>query len=241
MTVMRLQKYLSQAGIASRRASEQLISDGRVSVNGIRITTLGHKVDSSSDQISFDDKIVELTTSFKTYLFYKPRGYICSASSDQGKTILEFFKDIDLRLYPVGRLDKDSEGLLLLTNDGELANQLTHPRYNQHKTYQVTVSGEFSEFKLKKLNSSMIIDNYEIRPAKVTVAKQRGHSGKTELTVELKEGRNRQIRKMCQAVDLRIHRLTRTKLHFLTLGNLKPGRWRELTDNEIKQLLNTQL
>jgi len=238
MTVMRLQKYLSQAGIASRRASEQLIADGRVTVNGSTVTTPGEKVDTTNDQITFDGNPVKPTSNIKTVIFYKPRGYICSASETQGKTIFEFFKDIELRLYPVGRLDKDSEGLLLLTNDGDLANKLTHPRYNQHKTYQVTVSGNVSDATLSALNKPMIIDDYKIRAATVYISEQRSRSGKTVLTFELKEGRNRQIRKMCEAVDLEIHRLTRTKVHSLTLGDLHPGEWRDLTEDELRNLTN---
>jgi len=236
MTVMRLQKYLSQAGIASRRASEKLIEDGRITVNGTTVTTPGQKVEPDNDKITFDGNPVQLSSTYKTIMLYKPRGYICSSSSSQGKTVFELLEDIDLRLYPVGRLDKDSEGLLLLTNDGELANKLTHPRYNQHKTYQVTVSGNMSDATLSALNKSMIIDDYKIRPVNVHISEQRSRSGKTVLTFELKEGRNRQIRKMCEAVDLRIHRLTRTKLHALTLGDLHPGQWRDLTENEIQDL-----
>ncbi len=236
MTVMRLQKYLSQAGIASRRASEQLIADGRVTVNGAKVTTPGQKVESDSDTITFDGNLVQLTTTYKTIMLYKPRGYICSSSESQGKTVFELLENIDLRLYPIGRLDKDSEGLLLLTNDGELANKLTHPRYNQHKTYQVTVSGNMSDATLSALNKPMIIDDYKIRPVKVYISEQRSRSGKTVLTFELKEGRNRQIRKMCEAVDLRIHRLTRTKLHSLTLGDLHPGEWRDLTASELQEI-----
>ena len=236
MTVMRLQKYLSQAGIASRRASEQLIADGRVTVNGAKVTTPGQKVESDSDTITFDGNLVQLTTTYKTIMLYKPRGYICSSSESQGKTVFELLENIDLRLYPIGRLDKDSEGLLLLTNYGELANKLTHPRYNQHKTYQVTVSGNMSDATLSALNKPMIIDNYKIRPVKVYISEQRSRSGKTVLTFELKEGRNRQIRKMCEAVDLRIHRLTRTKLHSLTLGDLHPGEWRDLTASELQEI-----
>ncbi len=136
----------------------------------------------------------------------------------------------------MGRLDKDSEGLLLLTNDGNFANQLTHPRYNQHKTYKVTVSGNITAETVKTLNNPMNIDNYLIRPAKVTIEQQRSRSGKSVLIFELTEGRNRQIRKMCEAVDLRIHRLTRTKLQTLTMGDLLPGQWRDLTKAEIEQL-----
>ena len=234
--MMRLQKYLAKAGIASRRASEQLIRDGRITLNGTPVTTPGQSVSEGVDVVTFDGTLVTLQTARRTILLYKPRGYICSASSAQGKTVLELVTDIEVRLFPVGRLDKDSEGLLLLTNDGELANQLTHPRYEQRKLYEVTVSGTVTEASLRILNRPMIIDAYEIQPAKVTILKTRRDSGRQVLLFELKEGRNRQIRKMCEAVELRIHRLVRTRLKDLTLGSLRPAQWRDLTEAEINDL-----
>jgi pseudouridine synthase len=231
---MRLQKYLAQAGVASRRASVQLIQDGRVTVNGKTITEPGHAVDETRDEVSVDGDQLTLPTQHRTILLYKPRGYICSASAAQGKTVLELIDGIEGRLFPVGRLDKDSEGLLLLTDDGDLANRLTHPRYEHRKRYEVTVSGNVTPETLVALNGPMMIDDYETRPARVTLEKQRRESGKTLLIFELKEGRNRQIRKMCEAVGLRIHRLTRTHINDLTLQDLHPGQWRELSEEELK-------
>ena len=233
---MRLQKYLAQAGVASRRASEQLIRDGRVGVNGETAATPGISVDPDTDCITVDGRTVERITEQRTILLYKPRGYICSAATDQRKTILELLTEISTRLFPVGRLDKDSEGLLLLTNDGDLANRLTHPRYQQRKRYEVTVSGVVDNAALTTLNGPMMIDDYEIRPATVTLLKMRQESGKTLLSFELREGRNRQIRKMCEAVGLRIHRLVRTEIKTLTLNSLHPGQWRDLTASEIEGL-----
>jgi len=236
MSTMRIQKFMAQAGVASRRASEKLISEGRVTLNGEVVTSPGIAVDSDKDHITFDGRPVSLPAEQRTVILYKPRGYICSASSAQGKTVLDLLSDIKERLYPIGRLDKDSEGLLLLTNDGELANKLTHPRYNQSKIYEVTVSGIISDAIMAKLNSPMRIDGYLIRPASVTIKEQRSESNKTVLVFHLKEGRNRQIRKMCEAVNLRIHRLTRTQVHTLTLENMRPGEWRNLTQEEIRKL-----
>jgi 23S rRNA pseudouridine2605 synthase len=233
---MRLQKYLAQAGVASRRASERLIHDGHVTVNGKPVPKTGQDVTPGRDQVEVDGVAVTLVTKTRTILLHKPRGYICSTSSIQGKTIFELLADIEERIFPVGRLDKDSEGVLLLTNDGELANRLTHPRYQQHKRYEVTVSGIVNDAALRALNSPMTLDDYEIQPAKVTLLKVRQESGKTLLRFDLKEGRNRQIRKMCESVDLRIHRLIRTEIKSLTLGALPPGKWRDLTDEELKQL-----
>ncbi len=233
---MRLQKFLAQAGVASRRASEAIISDGRVTVNGEVITELGSRVDPHKDVITLDGKVIELPREYRTIALYKPRGVICSASSEQGKTVLDLLGNAKERLFPIGRLDKDSEGLILLTNDGELANILTHPRHQQIKRYEVTVSGDVNDRTLTTLNDRLEIDGYKIRAAKVTVAQRRRESGKTVLIFELREGRNRQIRKMCDAVGLRIHRLVRTQIKHLALGNLTPGKWRNLTAAEVEQL-----
>jgi 23S rRNA pseudouridine2605 synthase len=233
---MRLQKYLAQAGIASRRASEQIIREGHVCVNNQLIEDPAHAVDETKDQVTVDGKVAALPSETKTLLIYKPRGYICSASSAQGKSVLELVDVPNTRLFPVGRLDKDSEGLLLLTNDGELTNTLTHPRYQQQKRYEVTVTGLVSPAVIQALNQPMLIDDYQIQPATVTIGKERQNSGKTLLIFELREGRNRQIRKMCETVGLRIHRLVRTQLKFLTLIGLQPGQWRELSDEELRKL-----
>lgn len=233
---IRLQKYLAQSGVASRRASEHLIRDGRIAVNGTVVTTLGTRITPGRDIITTDGVPVAPASSHRTIRLYKPRGYICSASSQQGKTVFSLLNDIDERLFPVGRLDKDSEGLLLLTNDGELANRLTHPRYTHHKCYRVTVSGSIDDSVLQKLNHPMTLDGYCIRPARVSVECHRRNSGKTVLRVELQEGRNRQIRNMCAATGLTVHRLVRTQLSALTLGTLKPGQWRDLTPRELAML-----
>lgn len=236
MTKLRLQKYLAQAGIASRRASAQRIQDGRVSVNGETITEPGHAVDVERDEIVVDGNTVTLPSGNRTIILNKPRGYICSSSSAQGKTVFDLIDGISERLFPVGRLDKNSEGLLLLTDDGDLANRLTHPSFEHSKRYEVTVSGNVTEEALATLNRSMTIDDYETRPAHVTLEQQRRESGKSMLVVELQEGRNRQIRKMCETVGLRIHRLVRTHVNDLTLQDLRPGQWRDLTEIEVKKL-----
>jgi len=236
MTKLRLQKYLAQAGVASRRASAQLIRDGRVSVNGEPVAEPGHAVDTATDEVTVDGAAIALPSEKRTIMMYKPRGYICSSSSAQGKTVLDLIEGIAERLFPVGRLDKDSEGLLLLTDDGDLANRLTHPSFGHSKRYEVTVSGSVTKEVLTTLNGPMTIDDYQTRPACVTLEKQRRESGKSQLVIELKEGRNRQIRKMCEAVGLRIHRLVRTHINNLTLQDLRPGQWRDLTDAEAKRL-----
>ena len=233
---MRLQKYLAQAGIASRRASEHIIREGRVCINNQLVEDPAHPVDEAADTVTVDGGAATLPTTTTTLLIYKPRGYICSATSAQGKSVLELVNDTDTRLFPIGRLDKDSEGVLLLTNDGALTNHLTHPRYQQQKRYEVTVTGLVSPAVIQELNQPMIIDDYQIQPATVTVGHERQNSGKTLLIFELREGRNRQIRKMCETVGLRIHRLVRTHLKFLTLEGLQPGQWRDLTEEELSKL-----
>ena len=167
---MRLQKYLAQAGIASRRASEHIIREGRVCINNQLVEDPAHPVDEAADTVTVDGGAATLPTTTTTLLIYKPRGYICSATSAQGKSVLELVNDTDTRLFPIGRLDKDSEGVLLLTNDGALTNHLTHPRYQQQKRYEVTVTGLVSPAVIKELNKPMIIDDYQIQPATVTVA-----------------------------------------------------------------------
>ena len=237
MNQIRLQKFLSQAGIASRRASEQLMRDGKIAVNGSVVTTPGTKIDPSKDRVTYNGKAVQPIENKTTILLYKPTGYICSTTSAQGKTVMELLSRIEKRLYPVGRLDKESEGLLLLTNCGELANQLMHPRYNQLKVYEVEVSGNLSSATLQKLNQRMLIDGYRIHPAKVTLLKAAQRSRHYNLLqFELKEGRNRQIRKMCEQVNLRVERLIRTQIQTLTIGNLQPGQWRELSADEVQSL-----
>jgi 23S rRNA pseudouridine2605 synthase len=233
---MRLQKYLAQAGVASRRASEQIIRDGRVAVNGATVTEVATNVEPGIDNVTVDGRAVDIATERRTIILHKPRGYVCSASGAQGKSVLDLLDGVEERLFPVGRLDKDSEGLLLLTNDGELTNRLTHPRHQQSKRYEVTVSGTVSGAAIDRLNSRMVIDGYKIQPARVTVIETRRQSGKTILAFVLKEGRNRQIRKMCDAVELRVHRLVRTGIKDLTLSGLRPGQWRDLTREEEEQL-----
>ena len=236
---MRLQKFMAHAGVASRRACEEIIRQGRVTVNGKPAAEPGVSVNPATDRIALDGKELSISTESRTFLIYKPRGYISSVSSAQGKSVLELIPPGAGRLYPVGRLDKDSEGLLLLTNDGELSNRLTHPRYNRHKTYEVTVEGEISPGVVAALNRPMEIDGYRIRPAKVTLQKSDPHTGRSRMRFVLHEGRNRQIRKMCEKVNLRVRRLVRTAIHDIKIDKMKPGEWRELSAAEIRRLMSS--
>ncbi len=237
VTSIRLQKFLADRGIASRRQSAQYISDGRVKVNGKLTTEPGMRIDPAKDKIVFDDQPVSQTReSFRTIMLYKPRGYLCSTSSAQGKTVYELISGIKERLVPVGRLDKNSEGLLIMSNDGHLVLHLTHPRFEQEKTYHATVSGEMNDQTLAILRSAMVIEGYKIRPATVKLLRESEKPGRFMLEFVLKEGRKRQIRHMCENANLTIHRLVRVKIKNLSLGGVKPGKWRDLTAEELRSL-----
>ena len=224
---IRLQKFLAQRGIASRRKSAELISEGLITINGQRVLEPGFRINPEKDIISINGKKIPIEIEKRrTIILYKPRGYICSTSEENGKTVYELTKRIKERIVPVGRLDKESEGLLLMSNDGDLILKLTHPRYGHEKTYEVTVSGEVNDLVLKKLQSAMIIDDYKIRPVKVELIRKE-KSGLFVLKFMLKEGRNRQIRKMCEQVNLNVMRLIRTKIGNLTLAGLRPGEWKD--------------
>jgi len=227
----RLQKLISAAHIASRRAAEQMILDGRVTVNG-EPATLGQTADPASDEILVDGKALYFSADKVYIMLNKPRGFVTTLQDEKGRrTVAELVQDAGLRLYPVGRLDLDSDGLLLMTDDGELANALMHPRQEVTKTYRTVVEGD-TEAALPILRSALEIDGYRIRPAEVAVPEP----GVLDITIH--EGRNRQVRKMCAAAGLRVRRLTRISEGPLTLGDLPPGKWRYLTENEIEAVKN---
>lgn len=233
----RLQKFLAARGIASRRGAADLVKAGRVQVNGQTVREPGWRVDARADHVAVDGReLPDERERLRTVLLNKPRGYVCSASERDGRTVLSLLGGVAERLVPVGRLDKNSEGLLLLSNDGDLVLRLTHPRFEQEKTYRVTVSGPVDARALATLRSRLTIDGYRIQPAAVEVLKEGAVQGRTILQFELREGRNRQIRKMCDAAGLTIHRLVRTRIRSLALGNLRPGEWRDLTPAERRAL-----
>lgn len=233
---MRLQKALAIAGIASRRAAEALIAQGVVTINDETVTRMGTTVDTDHDRIRVNGRPVEFTAPPLTLMLNKPAGYICSANDAQGRTVFELLRDIPQRLFTIGRLDKHSEGLLLLTNNGELAHRLSHPRHEHRKIYEVTVGGRVTPPMLAKLNGAMLIDGVPIQPARVIIVTQETGNHRTRLEFMLKEGRNRQIRKMCEQIGLRILQLRRTQVGQLKLGTLPAGHYRELTTGEWKRL-----
>ena len=235
MEKIRLQKFFTDMGIMSRRASEKVIEAGNVKVNG-QIAKLGDKVDPENDTIVYNGKVIKPSSEKKRYIMLnKPLGYVTTTSDEKGReTVLTLVKEVGERLYPVGRLDMYSEGLLILTNDGELTNRLTHPKHNMNKVYSVIIKGEISPDVLHTLNSPMEIDGYKLKPVKVRVVSLKNGNSNTLFT--LSEGRNRQIRKMCDACGLTIMRLTRISIGKLKLGELERGKWRDLTPSEIAYL-----
>ncbi len=219
----------------SRRASERVIEAGNVKINGV-IAKLGDKVDPENDTVVYNGKVIKPDGEKKRYIMLnKPLGYVTTTSDEKGReTVLSLLEGLDTRVYPVGRLDMYSEGLLILTNDGELTNRLTHPKHNMPKVYSVIIKGEISPDALHKLNSPMEIDGYKLKPVKVRVVSLKNGNSSTLFT--LNEGRNRQIRKMCDACGLTVMRLTRISIGKLKLGELERGKFRDLTPTEVAYL-----
>lgn len=231
----RLQKFMARHGIASRRACEEIITSGRVKVNGKQVTELGMVIDPARDKVEVDGRILKRAEQARYILIYKPRGYISSVSDPQGrKKVTDLIPDIKERLYPVGRLDYSSEGLMLLTNDGELAYQLTHPSYNMSKTYRVRVKGIPSNREIEQLSKGIYLDNYLTKPATFRFIDIREGNALFEITIH--EGRNRQIRRMFEKIGYEVIRLKRIKIGDLSLGNLKAGEYRHLLPSEIMRL-----
>lgn len=231
----RIQKIISDAGIASRRAGEAMISAGRVTVNGIT-AKLGESADPDADVICVDGKALSAAGK-KTYIMLnKPRGYVTSLHDEKGrKCVADLVRDAGVRLYPVGRLDMYSEGLLIMTDDGDAANRLMHPKNAVTKTYRADISGACSEKQLEMLSEPMEIDGYVIKPAQVEVL-ERADIG-CILEIRIHEGRNRQIRKMCKKCSLKLTRLVRIAEGGISLGNLPAGKWRYLNEEEMQEIL----
>lgn len=231
---IRLQKLLSEAGVASRRKAEEMILAGRVRVNGVP-AEIGGRADPNGDRITVDGRPLE-TKMKKVYLMlHKPRGYITTMSDEMDrKCVAELVRDIPERVFPVGRLDRESEGLLLMTNDGEFANAMMHPSHHVPKVYRVTVRPGVTEEQLIQFSTGMLIEGRKTAPAVVRVLSE--EPGRAVLEIVLREGRNRQIRKMCEQLGLEVARLRRTAVGFLKLGMLPSGKWRPLTAEEVRRL-----
>lgn len=242
----RLQKVLAEAGVGSRRACEELIEEGRVRVNGHLVSTLPAWVDPAKDHITVDGRHIKTREPHVYVMLFKPRGVVTTADDPEGRPrVVDFVEHPSkARLYPVGRLDMDSSGLLLLTNDGELANRLTHPRHEVHKTYEVVVGGALDESAVRKLEAGLFLnekrvskgDRAGVRTSPSRLKLKKRDRDRTLLTMELKEGRNRQIRRMMARFGHNVKKLRRVQMGPLKLRGLQPGQWRELTLSELTAL-----
>jgi pseudouridine synthase len=229
MPSIRLQKFLSQAGFCSRRKGEEYIQAGRVTVNGQAVMQLGAKVDPENAQVEVDGIPVDLQAELIYIALNKPRGYVTSCDHPREKIVLDLV-DIDQRVYPVGRLDKDSTGLLLLTNDGRIHHRLSHPSFDHEKEYEVTVAGPIRDGALKKMEKGLPLMGTRTRPTKIRRISSR------RFRITLQEGRNRQIRRMVRKVGNRVVKLKRIRMAGISLARLAPGQWRYLTPREVEQL-----
>lgn len=228
----RIQKILSERGVCSRRKAEVYITEGRVSVNGI-VAQLGDAADPDIDKILLDGNPIPSMQKPVYIMLYKPRGYVTTLSDEKGRqNAAELVADCGVRVYPVGRLDMDSEGLLIFTNDGEFANMLMHPKHEVNKTYLVTVT-DYSPDRLDKLSQPVVLDGYTIKKPDVKLIRTLS-GGQAVLSVTIHEGRNRQVRRMCDLAGMAVTRLTRISEGGVKLGKLKPGAWRYLTDAEVE-------
>ena len=232
----RLQKILSAHGVASRRAAEEMIQAGRVTCNGV-VCTLGQSADPAVDEILVDGKPLPTRDEFVYIMLNKPRGYVTTLSDEKGrKNAAQLVADCGVRVYPVGRLDMDSEGLLLFTNDGAFANNLMHPKHEVNKTYEVKVTG-YSTQGLEKLKQPIVLDGYRIKPPQAICVKRFfDENSAAILQVTIHEGRNRQVRRMCAASGMNVSRLKRISEGDLKIGDLQPGKWRYLTAAEVAEL-----
>lgn len=232
----RLQKIIAAAGLCSRRTAEEWISAGRVSVNG-ETAQLGQRADAQTDLICVDGKAIEPVVAHRYLMLYKPRGYVTTLSDEQGRpTVAELVRDCGARVYPVGRLDLDSEGLLLLTNDGAWMQRILHPSYEVDKVYEVSVAGEVKGAAERLAAIRKLDDGEPISPAEVEEIRMGRETAELRFTIH--QGKNRQIRRMCRSCGLHVKKLKRVREHALELGNLAPGEWRDLTEKEILDFEN---
>ncbi len=232
----RLQKYLSSCGVASRRKSEELISQGKVKVNGKVVTELGIKV-TDKDEVCVDNvKVAKQEKEY--YLLYKPEKIICSVHDEKGRTTVVDLIDTQEKIFPIGRLDYDTSGLLLLTNDGEITNKLTHPSKNIEKTYYVKVDGIVTYKDINELENGIVLDGIKTKKAKAKIRKIDKQNNKSYVELTITEGRNHQVKNMFASLNHKVLKLKRIKYAFFTLDNLSVGEYRKLTIKEVKQLYN---
>lgn len=231
---IRLQKHLSECGVASRRKAEELIEQGKVRVNG-RVAVIGAKVDPKRDKVTVSGKTVVPQNTKVYIMLHKPRGYVTTLKDEADrKCVSDLVKDVGVRVFPVGRLDRNSEGLLIMTNDGNFANNLTHPSSHVNKTYRVTVKGDVVDEKIIKLREGILLDGVKTLPCDCFIAERK--ADRTVLIFIIQEGKNRQIRRMCESVGLEVLRLKRTEIAGVKLGMLPQGKWRPLNEREMRHL-----
>lgn len=236
MSKIRINKYLASIGVASRRKIDEMVLQGKISINGSPIKTLGFKVDPEKDEIKVDNqKVHDREHNEKVYIaLHKPKGIVSTASDEFGrKTVLDLVK-IPQRIYPIGRLDQDSSGLILLTNDGELTQRLSHPKFESPKTYEVYLQGKIDEWQLNKLRNGVILKDGNTTPAEVDILQEKDN--RTLLQITIHEGRNRQIPRMCAAIKLNLLELKRVGIGNVKLGDLESGKWKYLTDEAVDLL-----
>ena len=236
---IRLQKFLAQCGVASRRKAEELIVQGKVKING-KTAVLGDKVNASDKVYVSGKRVILPKTKFRYIMLNKPRGFITTMHDERGRRCVEeLVQNVGERVYPIGRLDKDSEGMLVFTNDGAFANKVMHPRNSIYKFYRVTVRPDITEEQLVKLETGVELDGVKTAPAIVHVLHK--EQGRVVMEMILHEGKNREIRRMCEALGLEVARLRRTQIGGVKMGMLKQGDWRDLTEKEVKNLLANPL
>ena len=234
---LRLQKIISQAGVASRRAGEKLIAEGRVTVNGETVTEMGTKADPARDDIRVDGRRIKSTERLRYILLYKPAGYVTTRSDPQRRrTVIDLLQGVREYVYPVGRLDYDTQGLLLLTNDGDLAARLTHPRHQVDRTYEASVAGMPNDEAIDRLRRGIALDGRRTLPADVMLVNKGRRDQKSVLIITFREGRNRKVRRMLEAVGHPVESLRRIGFGPLSDRGLRPGKWRELTAVEVEKL-----
>lgn len=233
---MRLQKYIASCGVSSRRKAEAYVLEGRVRVNGKIVNTLGTKINAEKDEILVDGKKIEESKNLIYLMLYKPVGYITSSKDQFGRETVIDLVNVKERVVPVGRLDYDTSGLLLLTNDGELTYKLTHPKHNVEKVYIAKVKGIPTEVQLRKFRSGLKIEDYTTSKAKIKIIDKTKAECQLEITIH--EGKNRQVRKMCETIGHEVIALKRVQIGDLCIGDLKKGKYRHLTYSEVKYLKN---
>ncbi len=232
---MRLNKFLSNSGVASRRKCDEIIAEGKVFVNGKQVTELGFKVNEKKDKVMVEGKVIKLPSSFVYIKLNKPKGYACTAHDEKGRKTIYDLIDCDERLFSVGRLDYDTEGLIILTNDGDFANKVAHPKYEMEKEYRVTCEGDIKESELAVMRKGVVVDGTRMPSAKVE--KLSYENGFTKLSVVINEGQNRQVRRMFEAIGHDIKLLKRVRIGDVRLGGISRGEYRDLTEEELNSLV----